>query len=179
MNERRAAVLRGLARQIEAIVASADPERRNRWMEELATETLDGVGSYKLSAALMAFAQGPLQRQFVTRYTDDIAADGDRLVLRLFDDPETRTQAVGMAVQTGRMIVLDSEGTHWEFKEADTPLELLQWSTRQGVRPMDALQGLPMQFLQGTLGRAVVEASRHPEEPPEEEGDDPRDGNYL
>lgn len=175
MNDRRASVLRGLARQVAAVGREQRSEWRIRWFNDMADEVLDGLADYQLAAALMAFIQGPLQHRFVLRYADDINADGDRIVLRMYDDPDTRAQAVGMAVHTGRMIRLDDAGTHWEFAEARNPLELLQWATREGVRPGETwTEGLPMSFLQGALERIAVAASRHGAPKREEPG-----GQYL
>ena len=158
MNQRRAQVLRGLAREYEAIGSDRNQGQGRRWAEELACEVLDGFSDYKLAAAFLTFCQGPLQHHFVLRYREDIQADGDRMVLRRYDDPITRREAAMAAVTTGRLIELDEAGTHWQFREPTSPLELVQWANREGIIGGQELD-LPLQFLEGLAAR--VQAAAH------------------
>lgn len=159
MNARFVSGLRGLARRYEAL-GGREPDEITDASLAMASDVLGALGSYRLAAAFLTFCQGPLQRLFVDIYEADIRADGDRMVLRTYDDPATRKQGVAMAVQTGRIIELDEAGTHWQFREAISPLELVQWANREGVGPTSSQ--LMLAELQGVADQIAVEAVHRP-----------------
>jgi hypothetical protein len=178
VNERFAASLRGLARRYEAL--GHIPEHAMRFNARgMADEMLDALGDYKLAAAFLTFCQGPLQHEFVRRYDADIRADGERMILRMYDDPDTRKQAVGMACQTGRIIELDSDGTHWVFRDAATPLELVQWANREGLSPMEAVQELHLRDMEGVAARIAAAVQRHIERTGDSSAQEEASGHYL
>jgi hypothetical protein len=178
VNQRFAASLRGLARQYEAL-GSIDEHLMRHHAREMAHEMLDALGSYKLTAALLTFCQGPLQHEFVRRYDADIRADGERMILRMYDDPSTRKQAVGMACQTGRIITLDAESTHWVFKEAANPLELVQWANREGVSMVEMATELNLRDVKGVTARIAAAVKRHAERTGDSTGEEEASGHYL
>jgi GNAT superfamily N-acetyltransferase len=172
VNARFVSGLRGLARRYEAL-GGRSAEEIGQASYAMAADVLGALGDYRRAAAFLTFCQGPLQRLFVETYGDDIRADGDRMVLRTYDDPATRKQGVAMAIQTGRLIELDSDGTHWQFREAVSPLELVQWANREGMGPTTS--HLMLSELQGALAEIVVEARNRPRETEEVL----TDGHYL
>jgi hypothetical protein len=178
VNQRFAGSLRELARRYDWLSVLPEHEMRER-ARGMAHEMLDALGSYKRAAAFLTFCQGPLQHEFVRRYDADIRADGERMILRMYDDPDTRKQAVGMACQTGRIITLDAEGTHWVFKEAGSPLELVQWANREGLSAIEAVTELHLRDVEGAAARIAAAVKRHVERTGGSTGEEEASGHYL
>jgi hypothetical protein len=179
MNDRSAATLRRIARRYRRLGKMAaggyHPAVVNEGATELSREFLAALGGYELAANFLTFATGPLQQAFVQTYEAEISADSDRTVLGMYDNPDTRKRAVMMAAQTGRIIELDAEGTHWQFRDARDPVDLMQWTGREGITERAPIHAPSIQGL-----RAQVQADAHHFEgqAPEQEKEEPG-GQYL
>jgi hypothetical protein len=162
MDDKTAQRLRGIAKRYAAIgrqiQAGASPHDTNRRATEMAAEMLDALGGYLNAAHFLTFIQGPVQHYFIQRYEAEIQADADRQTLERYDNPDTRREAVGRALMTGRIIELDEDQTHWQFRYAVSDLELIQWAHRQGVAPGSDPGALRLANLRGLKAAVVAEA---------------------